>query len=511
VTTPAVVRQRNLVAVMSDGTHLVADAWRPAEDGRFPVLLQRLPYGRSVASAPVLPSPEHLARLGYAVVVQDVRGRGDSDGTWVPFVHEASDGAETVEWAASLPFSDGRVVTYGFSYQGLNQLLAAARRPRGLVGIAPMMCAADARGMVAEGGAIMWEATAPWAAQLATSEMDNRARSADLLARPLRQAIGADAPSWYADWVERPDDDEYWVSLAADLNAIDVPAFTVVGCADSFAAANVRWLPLLDVEAVLGPWGHMPWGTTLGSLDLEDANPKVATSAFLGFLARVLGGSEERPSARYYAVGLGWKAAATFPPPGEPWVLYARSSGDANSRYGGGELVEADTGVDLGDVIVSEPLVPYPASGTPFPDVRSSEERRDVLVYTSFVVDEHVLFAGSPVVVVRLTADGPCIDLVAALVFVSGGSAIRAAHGIARLGDVDADRPKDVVVTLGPIAWNLGPDDAVRLDLSCTASPLYAVNPQTELKLASAARRGEYVVRAMHVHAASLQLPMVSS
>jgi putative CocE/NonD family hydrolase len=507
----AVVRERNLVVVMSDGTRLIADAWRPAEEGRFPVLLQRLPYGRSVASTPVLPSPEHLARLGYAVVVQDVRGRGDSDGKWVPFVHEASDGAETVEWAANLPFSDGRVVTYGFSYQGLNQLQAAARRPRGLVGIAPMMCAADARGMVAEGGAIMWEATASWAAQLGTSEEDDRARSVDLLARPLRQAIGVDAPSWYADWVECPDDDGYWSPLAADLDAIDVPAFTVVGWADTFAAANARWLPLLDVEAVLGPWGHMPWGTTLGSLELEDANPSVATGAFLGFLTRVLEGIEKGPSARYYAVGLGWKTAATFPPPGEQWVLYARSSGESNSRFGSGELGGADTGVDLGDVIVSEPLVPYPASGTPFPDVRWSEERRDVLVYTSSLVSEPVLFAGSPVVAVRVTADGSCIDVVAALVIVTGASAIRVAHGIARLADVDAERPKDVLVTLGPIAWDLAPDDAVRLDLSCTASPLYAVNPQAELALASAARRGDCVVRAVHFHAAELRLPVVSS
>jgi predicted acyl esterase len=192
-------------------------------------------------------------------------------------------------------------------------------------------------------------------------------------------------------------------------------------------------------------------------------------------------------------------------------VLHARSSGDANSRFGGGELVEADTGVDLGDVIVSEPLVPYPASGTPFPDVRSSEERRDVLVYTSFVVDEPVLFAGSPVVAVSVTADGPCIDLVVALVIVTSASAIRVAHGIVRLGDIDAERPKDVLVTLGPIAWDLSPDDAVRLDLSCTASPLYAVNPQAELALASSARRGEYVVRTVHFHAASLRLPVVSS
>ena len=113
-----------------DGVMLVADAWHPARRRTWPVLLQRLPYGRAVASTPVLPHPSWFARRGYAVVVQDCRGRGDSGGTFAPFVDEGRDGAAAIEWAARLPFSDGRVATYGFSYQGLAQLYAAAAGPR---------------------------------------------------------------------------------------------------------------------------------------------------------------------------------------------------------------------------------------------------------------------------------------------------------------------------------------------------------------------------------------------
>src|SRR5262245_26233093 len=130
-----VVHVRGLRAVMEDGVALVADAWHPPDGGRWPVLLQRLPYGRAVASTPVLPHPAWFARRGFAVVVQDCRGRGDSEGGFGPFVDEGRDGEATIEWAASLPFCDGQVVTYGFSYQGLAQLYAAARRPPALRGV----------------------------------------------------------------------------------------------------------------------------------------------------------------------------------------------------------------------------------------------------------------------------------------------------------------------------------------------------------------------------------------
>jgi putative CocE/NonD family hydrolase len=506
-----IVRQRCLVATMNDGVELVADAWLPAGEGPFPVLLQRLPYGRSVASAPVVPAPAQLARLGYAVVVQDVRGRGDSGGEWIPFVHEARDGAATVEWAAALPFADGRVATYGFSYQGLNQLLAAALRPRGLVGVAPLMCSADARSMVAEGGTLMWEATARWGGQLATAESADCARTVDLAAHPLRDAIAGGAPPWFADWVDRSDDDPYWSVLAADLGAVEVPVFTVVGWSDTFAASNARWLATTGASAVLGPWAHMPWGTTIGPLHLEDAPPNVATDALIGFFARVFG--REGPVAervRYYAVGSGWHGAPTFPPPGGMKVLYARSARGANSRFGDGALADVAPAEDLQDLLVSEPLVPYPATGAPFPDVARDEERRDVLVYTSPPLDEPLPIAGLPVVALQLSADGPTVDAIAALVVIGPAGTVRIAHGARRISGLEPGCANEVTVALGPVAWDLAPGDSLRLDVSCTASPLYAVNPQATAADATTARRGEHVVRTVRLHAASLELPIPS-
>src|SRR2546423_1711340 len=101
-----------------DGVDLVADLWHPDAPGPWPTLLLRTAYGREVASSVTSPHPADLARQGYLVVSQDVRGRGESGGAFDPFTHEAADGADAVAWAASLPESDGAVGMYGFSYQG---------------------------------------------------------------------------------------------------------------------------------------------------------------------------------------------------------------------------------------------------------------------------------------------------------------------------------------------------------------------------------------------------------
>lgn len=103
----------------------------------------RQPYGRDIASTVAYAHPVWFARHGYNVVIQDVRGRGDSGGEFYPFRHEARDGAETIAWLRTRSESNGRVGMYGFSYQGMTQLLAAVEQPEGLVCIAPGMTACD--------------------------------------------------------------------------------------------------------------------------------------------------------------------------------------------------------------------------------------------------------------------------------------------------------------------------------------------------------------------------------
>lgn len=524
-----VVRRRGLVAEMPDGVCLVADAWHPASGGPWPVLLQRLPYGREVASSPVLPAPAQLARLGYAVVVQDVRGRGGSGGTFTPFANEGADGAASIEWAAGLEFSTGEVVTYGFSYQGVDQVAAAARRPRGLVAIAPMMCAPEPAGMLYEGGCLRWAATASWAAQLA-SQAPNQGpggplRRADVEALPLVQAIGPAPPAWYEDWVSQPPDGRYWALMAPDLAAVEVPVFTVLGYADTFSPGTAALISRLRAEAVCGPWAHMPWGTRLSGIEFTGASPAVAIDAFLAFVARSLG----RPSARpgpashdrlkdqrvcYFVVGEGWRSSSSWPPRAERRLFHGLSgcfSGQgANSRHGDGVLIEGAGPRRLSDSVVSEPLAPHPGETEPYPDRAASEDRRDVLCYTSEPFASPVVLAGNPVVTLAAWSDAPTFDLFTSLVYVTGdGVARRLSYGATRLrpGQVDAEAR----VELRPVAWALPKGARLRLDISATCFPLFARNPQeADIGGAGAGLVGRegYRVATIEVTSVSLEVPL---
>jgi hypothetical protein len=127
----------------------------------------RQPYGRDIASTVVYAHPVWFARRGYNVVIQDVRGRGDSEGEFYPFRNEGRDGADTIAWLRTRPESNGRVGMYGFSYQGMTQLLAAAEQPEGLQCISPGMTACDLyHGWFYHGGALRLASTLGWGLQL---------------------------------------------------------------------------------------------------------------------------------------------------------------------------------------------------------------------------------------------------------------------------------------------------------------------------------------------------------
>src|SRR5258708_1016894 len=117
--------QRNLAAKMRDGVSLRADVYRPKEEGKFPVLLVRTPYDKRNETNFGLKG----AARGFVVIAQDVRGRFESEGEWYTFMHESQDGYDTVEWAAGLPYSNGKVGMFGGSYVGATQFVAALAKP----------------------------------------------------------------------------------------------------------------------------------------------------------------------------------------------------------------------------------------------------------------------------------------------------------------------------------------------------------------------------------------------
>src|ERR671937_1756638 len=139
----AVTSDFDVPAPMRDGTILRANIYRPAAEGRWPVLLTRLPYGKDLPVGSAALDPVQAVRQGSVVIIQDPRGRFASEGEFRPFETEADDGVDTIAWAAGLPYSDGQVGMYGLSYFGFTQWSAALQQPPALKAIVPFVTWCD--------------------------------------------------------------------------------------------------------------------------------------------------------------------------------------------------------------------------------------------------------------------------------------------------------------------------------------------------------------------------------
>ena len=166
-----VTTERAIEAMMRDGTILRADLYRPTAEGKFPVLLERTPYDKRQSAGFGLKA----AARGYVVIIQDVRGRYSSDGEWYPFKNESNDGYDTVEWAATLPYSNGKIGMFGGSYVGATQMLTAIAHPPHLAGICPEVTASNYHdGWTYQGGAFEQWFSESWTSGLAQDTL-NRA------------------------------------------------------------------------------------------------------------------------------------------------------------------------------------------------------------------------------------------------------------------------------------------------------------------------------------------------
>ena len=210
--------EHNAMAVMRDGTKLRADIYRPKAEGKFPVLLVRTPYDKTQE----IGFGVKAAARGYVVVAQDVRGRFQSEGEWYPFKYESQDGYDTVEWAAALPYANGKVGMFGGSYVGATQYLAAIAKPPHLAGICPNVTASNYHdGWTYQGGAFEQWFAESWSTGLAMNTMQRRVQSGQKAAAwtqnlPLTTYPVLEAPSaeglapYFADWLAHPNYDEYW-------------------------------------------------------------------------------------------------------------------------------------------------------------------------------------------------------------------------------------------------------------------------------------------------------------
>lgn len=520
--------ERGVSCTLSDGIRLVSDHYYPPGDGPWPTLLMRQPYGRDIASTVVYAHPVWFARQGYHVVIQDVRGRGGSEGDFYPFRHEGRDGAETIAWLRRHPASNGRIGMYGFSYQGSTQLLAAAEQPEGLVCIAPHMTATDLyHGWFYHQGALRLFSTLAWGIQMLREDArrrGDRATSDQLEAAwsnirsQANVAPYGDHPalgeSYLRDWItHRHPDPAFWgaLDISTRLNRIEVPALHVAGWYDLYLEGSVAGYRALREGAgtqfardnqylLAGPWVHIPWGDQVGDTRVGAAANLDTDEVLLRWFNHWLKGSGEftgEPRVRHFALGAGeWQAAEEWPAEA-PCTLYLHSQGRANSRKGDGMLTALPPGEEEPrDVFVYDPEVPVMAPGGPQAfsgpfDQAALELGNNLLVYSTPPLKATARLFGQPRVTLYAATSAPEADLTVKLVRVNtSGRAEFLSIGIARSSwlftDYAADRMQCWQFTLEPTSVVLEPGDALRLEIASCAFPLYDRNSSSAIPPAEA-------------------------
>jgi uncharacterized protein len=512
-----------------DGVKLVADVYQPLGDGPFPVLLMRQPYGRDIASTVVYAHPAWFARHGFIVVIQDVRGRGDSEGEFYPFRNEIDDGYDTVLWAAGLPKSKGRVGMYGFSYQGSTQLLAAIGKPAPLRALAPHMTAFDLySGWFYRNRILQLSTTLAWANQLLRE--DARRRASPSLAAldeswlapgrlssafPINEAApitNFDLPAYARDWLRHPRYDEYWREfdlLHYRVAELGLPMFHLAGWYDLYLRGSIdgycevsRQHPHQFLLAT--PWAHIPWGNQLAGINLgPEAAPRVddmLVEWFHHWLDHDVPRAEPPLlGARYFVLGENrWRTAPEWPPPRpdlQTWFL--RSGERANSRFGDGALDRAQAG-GPDDVFNYDPEVPVLAPGgnhgglTLFGphDLSTQQQSLNLLVYTSAPLTAPIVVAGAPFCRLHVRSSAPETHFVVRLSRVlPDGRALFLCLGAA---EVDVDGGAEIMIELDPIAVRFDTGESIRIDLASSAFPLLVRHPNTHVDPASLRSPGEF-------------------
>jgi putative CocE/NonD family hydrolase len=507
------VREPETVSMRTtDGARLDADIYRPEGKGEYPVLLMRQPYGRRIASTVIYAHPSWYTANGYIVVIQDVRGRGTSEGRFRVFADDVRDGGDSIEWAARLPGSTGRVGMYGFSYQGHTQFLAlAAGRPE-LRALCPGMATWNVHSDWAyEGGAFSFLNNLYWGIQMGAEQarLAGDVRAFEALYGASR-ALPLHSPNpcrpevletyghytHYGEWVANPEPGAYWESIAVghalQTKPMDVPMLHIGGWYDFMLKGTLRAYREACTRSskaqrlVIGPWTHMPWGRRAGAADFgpeaAGAIDGLQIAWFDRFLKDVDNGVDGAPKVSLFdLIAKTWRDFDDWPRP-KPRAFFTSSDGLAAVSASGrlGELPPARAGLD---VIVHDPWRPAPAVGGHNAEFGGMQERsdidnrNDVLTYTTAPAEAPMTLSGEVELTLSVRADQPCFDVSAVLSRVTpDGRAFNLTQGHCRVKS-----PVDAPIRIGmrALCATLPAGDALRLSLAGANFPAFAVNPGT--------------------------------
>ena len=449
---PGIAHERGVAVPMRDGVTLRADVLRPEGTGRFPTLVYRTPYGRARTLDEDGIFRKAVAR-GYAVVVQDVRGRYESEGEFMPYFQEGRDGFDTIEWAARQPWSTGAVGTFGLSYPGAVQWLAAAESPPHLRAMAPAMTFSTPRNFIYSGGVF----DGSWLAwTLLNIAPDVRVRKGlpgartgeearrqwretqDRIQRTLPLSAAAamhDVAPWYRTWLDHAPEDTWWnaIDLRDKYRRTDAAVLNFSGWYDETygpegATTNFRGLVAARggqsdprTRLVIGPWVHGvpdPRETSAGERDFGPDSAVDYDELVLRWMDRHVAGRDNgvdrEPRVKVFVMGQNrWVEADAWPLPGTRQATWYLASPAGSGRPGA--LAPAPpTADEASSSFTADPanpvVDPYPAN-TGAHDYAALAARDDVLVWESAPLDRDLAAMGHLTATIHLSCDAPDADL----------------------------------------------------------------------------------------------------
>jgi len=451
---------------MRDGVTLSTDLYLPRAAGRFAAILARTPYSNDME--PLVSQARRLASQGYAVVLQDVRGRWDSRGEYYPF-REGPDGFDTQEWIAAQPWSDGRIGMRGGSYVGAVQWQSAVHGSPHLRCIAPRaICTDYYTGLVYPGGAFQLNVMATWG--MRTNARTGQSIEHHHWAELFRTLPVADLPrrggrdlAFWRDWTDHPAYDAYWEEFNGETRWADirVPAFNMGGWYDLYAPqafSNFNGLRLhggspaaRQSRLIVGPWPHaLSAATRTGDVDfgpdsLVDLDG-LERRWFDHWLRDIDTGLLAEPPIQLFIMGANvWRGEHEWPLARTCWQeWYLHSGGHANTVIGDGTLSPEAPADEPADRYIYDPEYPVPTRGgnnccspevVPWgpQDQCCLEMRADVLCYTSAPLATDLEVTGPVRAVLFAATDGPDTDWTVKLVDVwPSGYAMNLCDGILR-------------------------------------------------------------------------------
>ena len=538
-----------------DGVNLSADIYLPKAQAPFPTVLVRTPYNNNVHT--LIESARRLANNGYVCLLQDVRGRWDSEGDYYPFIHDGKDGYDTQQWIGKQQWSNGKIGMSGSSYLGWVQWHSAPYRSEFLTCLAPRVMGCDIyKSLVYPGGALQLNVAMNWgmrtnAHTLQSIEYHNWTEAfRGLPVIEMDELAGRNLAFW-KDWIKHPTYDDYWAPMNVEdqWSEIAVPAFNMGGWYDlysqhTFTSFNGfrqhgRTTEARQSKLIVGPWFHsLSTSTRTGDVDFG-ANSMVDLDElelrwFDYWLKGIDNGVMDEPPMRLFIMGVNqWRDENEWPLARTTWQKwYFHSDGDANTLLGDGGLSTELPGHGPQDHFVYHPSYPVQTMGgnnccvphiVPWGayDQRPVEMRTDVLCYTSTPLERDLEATGPIKVVLYAATDCTDTDWTAKLVDVSPtGYAMNLCDGIIRaryresLTDPKLLEPNKVYqyeIDLGVTGNVFRKGHSIRVEISSSNFPRFDRNLNTghQLGMDDEMRPAHQTVYHTREYPSHIELPVI--